>query len=82
VLAAVVIALFEPRMEETAAAYWIPLQRRLAYQGFVLLPIPGIGPFILPRFFGLPSPHDFPEACMGLTSGSTNPRLPVFLVTD
>jgi len=37
------------------------LQRLLTYQGFVLLPILGIGPFILPRFFGLPSPHDFPE---------------------
>ncbi|HYV28671.1 MAG TPA: NnrS family protein [Candidatus Eisenbacteria bacterium] len=61
ILAAVIMALFEPRMEE-AGAYWIPLQRRLAYQGFVLLPILGIGPFILPRFFGLPSPHDFPEA--------------------
>jgi hypothetical protein len=46
---------------EDAAAYWIPLQRRLSYQGFVLLPILGIGPFILPRFFGLPNPHDFPE---------------------
>jgi Uncharacterized protein involved in response to NO len=61
VLAGAIIALFQPWMEE-AGAYWIPLQRRLAYQGFVLLPILGIGPFILPRFFGLPSPHDFPEA--------------------
>jgi uncharacterized protein involved in response to NO len=60
VLAGAIIALFEPRMED-AAAYWIPLQRRLSYQGFVLLPILGIGPFILPRFFGLPNPHDFPE---------------------
>lgn len=61
VLTGAIIALFQPWMEE-AGAYWIPLQRRLAYQGFVLLPILGIGPFILPRFFGLPSPHDFPEA--------------------
>jgi len=61
VLAGAVIALFEPWMEE-GGAYWILLQRRLAYQGFILLPILGIGPFILPRFFGLPSPHDFPEA--------------------
>ena len=61
VLGGAVIALFEPWMEE-AGAYWIPLQRRLTYQGFVLLPILGIGPFILPRFFGLPSPHNFPEA--------------------
>ncbi len=41
---------------------WLMLPRLLSYQGFVLLPILGIGPFILPRFFGLPSPHDFPEA--------------------
>jgi uncharacterized protein involved in response to NO len=60
VLAGGVIALFEPSMED-AAAYWVPLQKRLSYQGFVLLPILGIGPFILPRFFGLPNPHDFPE---------------------
>jgi uncharacterized protein involved in response to NO len=60
VLAGAIIALFEPQMED-AAAYWIPLQRRLSYQGFVLLPILGIGPFILPRFFGLPNPHDFAE---------------------
>ena len=61
VLTGAIIALFEPSMEE-AGAYWIPLQQRLTYQGFVLLPILGIGPFILPRFFGLTSPHDFPEA--------------------
>jgi uncharacterized protein involved in response to NO len=60
VLAGATIAIFEPRMED-AAAYWVPLQRRLSYQGFVLLPILGIGPFILPGFFGLPNPHDFPE---------------------
>jgi uncharacterized protein involved in response to NO len=41
---------------------WMNLQRLLSYQGFVLLPILGIGPFILPRFFGLQSAHDFPEA--------------------
>lgn len=60
VLTGAVLALFEPWMDE-GAAYWITLQRRLSYQGFVLLPILGIGPFILPRFFGLPNPHDFPE---------------------
>jgi uncharacterized protein involved in response to NO len=40
----------------------VALQRLLSYQGFVLLPILGIGPFILPRLFGLQSAHDFPEA--------------------
>jgi uncharacterized protein involved in response to NO len=43
-------------------AFWVTLQRLLSYQGFVLLPILGIGPFILPRFFGSQSAHDFPEA--------------------
>jgi uncharacterized protein involved in response to NO len=42
-------------------AFWIALQRLLSYQGFVLLPILGIGPFILPRLFGMQSQHDFPE---------------------
>jgi uncharacterized protein involved in response to NO len=40
---------------------WILLQRLLSSQGFVLLPVLGIGPFILPRFFGMPSAHDFGE---------------------
>jgi uncharacterized protein involved in response to NO len=61
VLAGDVIALFEPWLEESGA-YWTGLQSRLSYQGFVLLPIHGIGPFLLPRFFGLPSGHDLPEA--------------------
>jgi uncharacterized protein involved in response to NO len=61
VLAGAVIALFEPWSSEETAR-WVRLQRLLSYQGFVLLPILGIGPFILPRFFGLASPHDFPEA--------------------
>lgn len=43
-------------------AFWVTLQRLLSYQGFVLLPILGVGPFILPRFFGMQSTHDFPEA--------------------
>jgi hypothetical protein len=57
VLTGAIISVFEPWMEESGA-YWITLQRRLSYQGFVLLPILGIGPFLLPRFFGLPSAHD------------------------
>jgi uncharacterized protein involved in response to NO len=40
---------------------WIYLQRLLGFQGFILFPIMGVAPFILPRFFGMPSPHDFPE---------------------
>lgn len=59
VFAGTALAVFQPEGEE-GGAYWILLQRLLSYQGFVLLPILGVGPFILPRFFGLPSPHDFP----------------------
>ena len=40
---------------------WIYLQRLLSFQGFILFPVMGVAPFILPRFFGMPSPHDFPE---------------------
>jgi uncharacterized protein involved in response to NO len=60
VTAGTALAAFQPG-EEESAVYWVNLQRLLSYQGFVLLPILGIGPFLLPRFFGLPSPHDFPE---------------------
>ncbi|HEY6225882.1 MAG TPA: NnrS family protein [Verrucomicrobiae bacterium] len=45
-----------------SSLFFITLERLLTYQGFVLLPILGIGPFILPRFFGLSSAHDFPES--------------------
>src|ERR1051326_1914108 len=61
VFSGTVLAIIEPGTDETAN-YWVTLQRLLSYQGFVLLPILGIGPFILPRFFGLASPHEFSEA--------------------
>ena len=38
------------------------LGKRLLQQGFVLLPVMGIGAFLLPRFFGLPSRQRFPES--------------------
>jgi uncharacterized protein involved in response to NO len=34
----------------------------LAYQGFVLLPILGVGAFILPKFLKLENTHNFPES--------------------
>jgi uncharacterized protein involved in response to NO len=55
-----VIAVWQTRQE--LDLFWITLQRLLLYQGLVLLPILGIGPFLLPRFFGMPSAHDLPEA--------------------
>jgi uncharacterized protein involved in response to NO len=61
VSAGTALAVIQPGSDE-GSAYWVSLQRLLSYQGFVLLPILGIGPFILPRFFGLPSSHDFPES--------------------
>lgn len=38
------------------------LAQLLLYQGFLLLPIMGIGAFLLPRFFGLPNRQAFPES--------------------
>lgn len=40
----------------------VPFAKLLLYQGFVLLPIMGIGAFLLPRFFGLPNRQNFPES--------------------
>lgn len=36
--------------------------RSLLYQGFLLFPVMGVGPFLLPRFFERPSKHDLPES--------------------
>jgi hypothetical protein len=55
-------------MDSESDLFRLHLQRLLSYQGFVLLPILGIGPFILPRFFGLESSHDFPEALVPVPS--------------
>lgn len=52
-----VLEYYRPELD----AYWVMLRRLLLYQGFILLPILGIGPFLLPRFFGLQNPHAFPE---------------------
>lgn len=38
------------------------LGKRLLYQAYLLLPIMGIGAFLLPRFFGLPNRQDFPTS--------------------
>ena len=48
----------------TLPAWVIKLARLMAWQGYLLLPILGIGAFLLPRFFGLPSRHAFPELMM------------------
>lgn len=59
VMTGAVLAVAQTRVE--LDLFWVNLQRLLSSQGFVLLPILGIGPFLLPRFFGLESTHDFPE---------------------
>jgi uncharacterized protein involved in response to NO len=38
------------------------MARLLLFQGFPLLPVLGVGAFLLPRFFQLPSRHAFPES--------------------
>lgn len=41
---------------------WVgSLGRGLLYQAFPLLPVMGVGAFLLPRFFGLRGPQDVPE---------------------
>lgn len=59
-LAAAALGIYEAYAGEPDP-YWVMLRRLLLYQGFVLLPVLGIGPFLLPRFFSLKSLHDFPE---------------------
>lgn len=41
--------------------WWgVALGRLLLYQGYLVFPIMGIGAFLLPRFFGMPSRQEFP----------------------
>ena len=40
----------------------LKLMKLMLYQGFLLLPLLGIGPFLLPRLFGMPSRHSFEDA--------------------
>ena len=44
------------------------LARLFLFQGFLLLPAMGIGPYLLPRFFGMPSKHAF-ETSLGIPQG-------------
>ncbi len=55
-----VLALMQERLEERF--FWLYLRPLLQFHGFILLPSLGVGGFILPRFFGLPNRHDFPES--------------------
>lgn len=46
---------------DEADAGRIVLQSRLVYQGFLLLPVLGVGGFIFPGLLGATNRHDFPE---------------------
>ncbi|MCP5522304.1 MAG: NnrS family protein [Verrucomicrobiales bacterium] len=59
-VAGAVLAVWHQCQTEPDSA-WVFLERLLSYQSFVLLPILGVGPFLLPRFFGWPSRHDYPS---------------------
>ena len=60
-LGALVAAGFLAASTHPAMAHW-QWARLWLFQGFVLLPVMGIGPYLLPRFFGLASSHAFEAA--------------------
>ncbi len=50
-------------LESEAVSPFLAHFSRLAlYQGYLLLPVMGIGAFLIPRFFGMPNRQDFPES--------------------
>jgi uncharacterized protein involved in response to NO len=55
------LSIAQARAEEVPL-FWVNMQHLLSYQGFVLLPILGVGSFLLPRFFELPNRHEFRES--------------------
>ena len=59
---AAALSLAETYRTDEMPVSWITFQRLLSYQGFVLLPILGVGGFLLPRFFDLPNTHEFDES--------------------
>jgi uncharacterized protein involved in response to NO len=62
VITGVLLDRFTPQDGEGLTAFRLGMPRLLMYQGFVLLPIMAVGPFLFPRFFGKKSSHDLPEA--------------------
>jgi len=48
--------------------FFFHLARLLAWQGFFLFPVLGVGAFLLPRFFRLENQHSFPEMIMPSTA--------------
>ena len=54
------ISVWESRVELDSR--WLVARQLLQFQGFLLLPVTGVGGFILPRILGLPERQDFPES--------------------
>jgi uncharacterized protein involved in response to NO len=61
ILGAAVAAGFLATHANPQPAQW-QWARLWLFQGFLLLPLMGIGPYLLPRFFGMPSSHSFDDA--------------------
>lgn len=59
-LGGTLIALLEQR--EELPPVWVQLRPLLQYQGFILLPVLGVGGFLLPRFWGAASRQTHPES--------------------
>ena len=59
-LSGATLSLWVSRTED--AFFAATLQHLLAYQGYILLPILGVGAFLLPRFFDLPNRQEFAES--------------------
>jgi uncharacterized protein involved in response to NO len=55
---ALVSALWLARGSFGSVEFW-RFARLWYFQGFLLLPLMGIGPYLLPRFYGMPSRHSF-----------------------
>ncbi|MDP3849328.1 MAG: NnrS family protein [Luteolibacter sp.] len=61
ILGAVLAAGFLASNASPTLAQW-RWARLLLFQGFLLLPLMGIGPYLLPRFFGMCSSHSFDDS--------------------
>ena len=61
ILGAAVAAAFLARGPGSSMTQW-QFARLWLFQGFLLLPFMGIGPYLLPRFFGMNSSHSFDDS--------------------
>ena len=61
ILGAAVSAGFLARAASPTLEQW-QFARLWLFQGFLLLPLMGIGPYLLPRFFGMSSSHSFDDS--------------------